>query len=504
MKITKYLISGSSVASSIITSAWKYVAISRTGKYQLAIGDNYTYTSTTYGITWNRNTIIGAANWYTCSVNATGKYMVAFSNKGIIYSKNYGITFRSIPLSYLVNAAKASATGQYITVASPGGVIYTSNTFGASYATYSSNITAGMNYIQVAVSTSGQYQTLIPQAGYLLTSFNYGQTWSTRISSTGWVDLITSNDMRYQIARTSGMYTYISSDYGISWNEITVTQNMGYLYVSGDGSAITPLLSSYLTASPTSNAKTGFFPCFIGIGGFVFDQSYNPITLSDQTNLAVYDVTGSVQLKIPAGLLNSKLGSFNYEANVFPVDAVDISLNDLRTYVDSSANVVSVGKLLNVYTEFESYVNRYFDFARGGFHTIYNDDDLEALNAELDVMTGQDMINVIQNTEAYGGINIANINKLLRYAVDTNNTGNREATTGVNNGFVPGDLIYCEGGVNLQLKLNVQKTGTGIDLAGIQNVLGVVNEGAGVILASSEDHHVIYKNVTASLLLIVS
>ena len=110
---------GSAWTAQTSTSAiYNKISVSATGQYQAAsVYGGTIYTSTNYGVTWATNSI--TQNWKSVAVSGTGKYQVACgSNMTSIYiSSNYGSTWTttgSYPSGVNTYDIAISTTGQYV------------------------------------------------------------------------------------------------------------------------------------------------------------------------------------------------------------------------------------------------------------------------------------------------------------------------------------------------------------------------------------------------------
>ena len=238
-----------------------------------------------------------------------------------------------------------------------------------------------------------------------------------------------------------------------------------------------------LTDAPNDAAAVGVYAstvyAFGATDGFVMERQFDDITLRPADTISRFDVTDAVQVTVDASVLNTKLGTFDTVSDSFliddeTVDAITFTSNDFRTALASTEDVISVGSLSTLYSDFKSYVGVYFGF-NGGFETLFaaaseftidSDDLFEAdslvalINGEA---AGEDPATPYTKVMT-GSITISNITKLLRFAVDSNCFGNRvpsgsaaaDATNfGVNNGFLANDLIWVPAGIEVTLKLAI-------------------------------------------------
>lgn len=238
-----------------------------------------------------------------------------------------------------------------------------------------------------------------------------------------------------------------------------------------------------LTDAPNDAAAVGVYAstvyAFGATDGFVMERQFDDITLRPADTISRFDVTDAVQVTVDASVFNAKLGTFDDVSDSFLIDdvttdAITFTSNDFRTALAAPEDVISVGSLSTLYSDFKAYVGVYFGF-NGGFETLFaaaseftidSDDLFEAdslvalINGEA---AGEDPATPYTKVMT-GSITISNITKLLRYAVDSNCFGNRvpsgsaatDATNfGVNNGFLANDLIWVPAGIEVTLKLAI-------------------------------------------------
>lgn len=229
---------------------------------------------------------------------------------------------------------------------------------------------------------------------------------------------------------------------------------------------------------------TGSQPVFTATGGYTFDQSYNPITLATQQEVTSVDVTNALQIEISRSVLNAKLGDFSLSGNTFANDSITISSADLSGAITSSSQVVSVGKLSTAYEDFIQYVTAYFSM--GGFETLFeNAYDFSANTEHIfdaaavdKLIHAQAATGVSEVAPVSGSITISDISQRLRYALDFNTFGNRnananpDAANGVEDGFVAGDYIWIAAGITLKLHLAV---GNEAEITNLVNNIGPSN-----------------------------
>lgn len=216
---------------------------------------------------------------------------------------------------------------------------------------------------------------------------------------------------------------------------------------------------------------------FGATGGFEMERQFADIELRVASTIQRYDVTNAVQVKVAASVLNGKLGTFDTVDDCFKINgtettSITFTSDNFRTALASTADVISVGSLSTLYSDFKSYVGVYFGF-NGGFETLFaaateftiDGDDLFEADSLVALINGADAGTASPYTKIMTGeITISNITQLLRFAVDSNCFGNRtpsgSASTdagnfGVNNGFLANDLIWVPAGIQITLKLAI-------------------------------------------------
>jgi len=252
------------------------IDMSTTGQFQIAGGVNtsnfngYVYVSSDYGVTWLlKNTLSDRIGAFAISNN--GRYMITgesedgstSTDKYVYMSSDYGqnwTALTSLPtsvLAYNVVTLKPawiggalSYNGQYITVSNSVGQIYTSNNYGVSF---ERSVNDWMvctqfvptNFHSINMSYSGQYQTALANNfggsptcynNSIWRSSNYGKDWTETSYTGNWGTgaaggaLKVSASGQYQFAAKRPFTTvpptvagglFFSTDYGVTWNELT-------------------------------------------------------------------------------------------------------------------------------------------------------------------------------------------------------------------------------------------------------------------------------------------
>ena len=244
----------------------------------------------------------------------------------------------------------------------------------------------------------------------------------------------------------------------------------------------------YLTPNnidPATNAYTGLAYVFDSSGGFAVDQSFPQINLNTYSPIAQYDVTEAIQIKFSVRTLNNKIGVIKDLSNeavlqVLYYDAINEALTDVNGTPTESVtgssldflqgvkviNIVSMGKMSTLYSDFNYTVMEYFG-APYGFSSVFaNATDFNANDGIFDSTAFINLINgitfdgitgsVISDISGYFTVN--DLNKHLRFICGTNVFGNRppSGNYGLPNGFMAGDLIYIPNGINITLSVAVE------------------------------------------------
>jgi hypothetical protein len=207
---------------------------------------------------------------------------------------------------------------------------------------------------------------------------------------------------------------------------------------------------------------------FEATGGFTMERGFDTIKLAEQTAPVYVDVTEAVQIKMDVATFNTKLdlASFDTVTDSFGVDSITISSEELTAGVTADSQIISVGKYVTLYSDFQSYVATYFDIP-GGFSSLFTAASEFAIDTD-NTFTPASFIALLTASaqdpsgryisEMTGSITIGNIANLLKYSVDGNVFGNRDPEVknwGVEDGFVAGDLIWVPAGTTITLKLAI-------------------------------------------------
>lgn len=245
---------------------------------------------------------------------------------------------------------------------------------------------------------------------------------------------------------------------------------------SGDGSYNLAQSENNLPIYTTELSGNLF--AFEGTGGYYTAQTFADINALPETVVQTYDATGALEVQLATSLFNDKLGTFDSNTDSWSNDSLTLTATEFVTNITSSSQIVSVGKLSTMYSDFAAYVHNYFGITANGpltgFGTLFSGD--VNFNPNGGVFGPADFYNLInQNVGAIsatasisplsGTVTLANINQLLRNAVSANPFMNRtpilldpSSNPGVNQGFLAQDLIFIpQNGISITLNLNVEQ-----------------------------------------------
>ena len=206
--------------------AWRSVAMSASGKYQIACGYSFIpFLSTNFGASFSPMAGLSTFLWNIVAISATGQYIVFVAvNQYILISNNYGVSFTQLTDIGLGNwvGAAISASGQYIWVVLRNAAVYTSNNFGIS----GSWSGVGFSVVYVAVSGSGQYVTLLSTNSGVYVSNDYGASWTNVPIGPNMYKISMSSSGKYQLI-AGNTFCYISSNFGVSFSITTILTQIG-------------------------------------------------------------------------------------------------------------------------------------------------------------------------------------------------------------------------------------------------------------------------------------
>jgi photosystem II stability/assembly factor-like uncharacterized protein len=232
------------------------------------------------------------------------------------------------------------------------------------------------------------------------------------------------------------------------------------------------------TLSNTNGSYSGTCYAFGASGGYTVQQGVNQINLRTPDVMSKYDVTDAIQVRFSARALNRQISVIKDASNLNTVQAWFDPITDTLHYDNlklcacdfvngvNTESVISVGKLSTLYTDFQSCVNTYFGDP-GGFASLFSgDQELKVNGGVFDASAYIQVVNSSKFTmegsfvsDLSGQVSISDINKLLKYVVDTNIFNNRNPSIhnwGVVDGFVAGDLVFIPAGFTIALSVDIE------------------------------------------------
>jgi len=284
------------------------ISMSANGQYQTIVTTNasnlgFIYTSADYGFSWKKNTAVTNKFWTAVSVSANGKYQSATVYLGNIWTNNnYGLgswteyttgvtnyssnngTFNSVLSTQYWLSISMSSTGQYQTAISNtfpgnnstfGGDLYISSNYGSSWDIGSSLLSGGQTgptglpgynpFNGITMSSTGQYQATVVYKNFIYVSNDFGKKWISvtntaqqffgiSMSSSGqYISAVTST-MSLSLSTSASFMSsdrgtiFISSNYGLTWNDSAVNNYWNAITMTANG--------QYQTAVVNNSAKT--------------------------------------------------------------------------------------------------------------------------------------------------------------------------------------------------------------------------------------------------------
>jgi hypothetical protein len=202
---------------SIAAQAWRCAAMSDSGQYAVAGGDDgLLYYSSNYGANWYLGSSI-ADDWRGASMSSSGQYVVAVTAQaGIFVSNNYGQSYQNVLTYGWWRTSAMSGSGEVI----------------LAYNAFDNHIHRSLNYglyfTQAAMSDVTCTELALSADGIraiaycdstIMVSSNSGGTWRSITSISGqYAGLATSADGSFAIMghATEGT-TIVSTDFGYTW-----------------------------------------------------------------------------------------------------------------------------------------------------------------------------------------------------------------------------------------------------------------------------------------------
>jgi len=224
------------------------------------------------------------------------------------------------------------------------------------------------------------------------------------------------------------------------------------------------------------NTLSGYIYAIQGIGGYSTTQGFNDIIIQSIQNILFTDVTNTLQVTIPYRYLNTLLG-FKYDSNGELIynsfdgsfftdlsnDQIVLNATDFKTQINHSSNVVSIGKLSTIYSDFIKYVCDSLGYSTG-FSSIFKQGTFQ------NTFDSQTFIEILNENTLNGHIEINNITKTFEYLCHVSNVFENRILneTQISDGFLPGDIIYVPHGFNIKLLVELDSIlpSQSVDLSG--------------------------------------
>ena len=226
-----------------------------------------------------------------------------------------------------------------------------------------------------------------------------------------------------------------------------------------------------------SSSYLGEYPVIDSSGGFFIEQIFPAAQTSLVDTVVTVDVTNALQIKYPVRRINSAIGiekdinnietistSYDISNNKLANDTVTITAEEILSYITTD-DIISMGKLSTLYSDFNSTVMKYFG-APHGFSTFFRADPYYDINGGvfdkdslLQLLNKFDFnINGTVVTDLSGQFTVNSITNKLTYASVTNIFNNRPADKNIlpSDGFFEGDLLYIQNGLTITMKLDIE------------------------------------------------
>lgn len=262
-----------------------------------------------------------------------------------------------------------------------------------------------------------------------------------------------------------------------------------------------------LSSNPSLNTYvySGLYYAVPATGYFYAEEGLQTINLTPSIQLLEVDLTNSLQLLFSVEVINGLLGHFDVLNQTFDNSSVTINANTFVSNITTN-NVVSLGSLSTMYTNYAKYVNDYFGYANG-FNSLFARDGSSF--QEYNIHHNSSTVNSITTTwtdnsfnpidftyllhsnsltpdgkyvhDLSGSVTINNVNSFLKDIKHNNTFGNRDGVTDLSSGFLPGDLIYIPYGFHIQLNTVINnnqifQTQIGANRANVIDASGTVTD----------------------------
>lgn len=297
---------------------------------------------------------------------------------------------------------------------------------------------------------------------------------------------IDSNSITYDAS-----FTYINSNHITAKTPYSLTPQVMQIYLNNPNGISTQSLS--FTFKDQCRLY-GLYYVVGASGSFYIEEQFPSVSLIQEASLNRYDVTNALQVAYDVRKFNQLVGiikdasnhyvvatEYDSQISSFPNDSITLDASFFVNYM-SHDQVISVGTYSTLYSDFDTYVNRYFNY--GGFTPLVNgvygsSQFYDLYSGVFDASSFMHIITeyAIDSSNAYvnavtGSITINGVNRVLSSMTSTNPYHNRnpvgepfstpsdDISYKVQDGFVDGDLVYVPAGTSVTLKLDVQRIST--------------------------------------------
>lgn len=200
-----------------------------------------------------------------------------------------------------------------------------------------------------------------------------------------------------------------------------------------------------------------------GSGGYFAMEYFDDIMIQSTQNIIYTDLTNTLQVTMNYKYMNQKLGfiydnSGNLIHNSFDGkfftdlsnDSISIDADEFTSIVNQPTDIISVGKLSSVYTDYLNYVCKILGYSTG-FSSIFKEGTFH------DTFDSNTFIELLNQQKLNGTIEINNVTLLFEYLCNVVDIfGNRKLyETPISSGFFPGDIIYIPHGFKFKMTLSL-------------------------------------------------
>ena len=334
---------------------WSAIDISYDGRHQIAFVKNGTipaYISRNTGVTWsglsgaNFNEPISSIQWKDVALSKTGSYALACGNNKVFRSINSGFNWvdlydvsADIQVAANWSTAAMSADGKIQTIATDdiNGILYRSINFGQNWTNHSTG-----QWAKVRMSYDGRIQAGGLIDNQLRVSYSTGRVWSGYNVSKNWKGISVSSGGDNIFAAASNSYDRIFDSDGAENNWYAFNKNFSTVSLTGTGinKYYNNIFLGYESYEPLQgNTITGFYISFEN--GYTPKQLTLEVSNSGNNYIQVYRKNTGINL-IETGSISGftistntgyKFYRFSFNENL-PLEQIGINdtLNGLTCY----------------------------------------------------------------------------------------------------------------------------------------------------------------------------